>query len=198
MIKKAEQYAKKIYKDKHRLSGEPLLNHAIKVKDSLVNIGVEDTDILIASLLHHVISDKMTIHLEDIEKEFGKDVTVILKDFDKISNLPITIDSPNSLNKDYIIQTYLNLSHDLNVLLILLADKMHGSQTLHALDQDTKINSANRSLYIYAPICMLVGLDEFASELEKNAFRTLYPSEFYKIRNILRHGSLMTRNYLKI
>ena len=197
MIKKAEQFAKKIYKDKYRLSGESLHSHTIRVKDSLINIGVEDENILVASLLHHVISDNMNKHLVTIEKEFGKKIKKILKDFDKISNLPINIDSPNNVNKDYVIQTYLNLSNDLNVLLILLADKVQGSKTLHALDHEARLHSANRSLHIYAPICKLVGLSEFATELEKNAFRTLYPSEFYKIRNTLRQGSLMTRNYLK-
>ena len=197
MIKKAEHFAKKIYKDKYRLSGESLLSHATRVRDSLVDIGVEDKNILIASLLHHVISDNMVQHIESVKSKFGEEVNTTLEDFDKISNLSITIDSPNNLNKDYIIQTYLNLSNDLNVLLILLADKVQGSKTLHALDYETKLNSSNRSLYIYAPICRLVGLGKFASELEKNAFRTLYPSEFYKIRNILRQESLMTRNYLK-
>ncbi len=197
MIKQAEAYAKEIFKDRYRLSGESLLSHSIKVKNSLVEIGVDDSNVLIAALLHHVVSDNMTQQIDIIGNKFGVEVKTILENFDKISNLPINIDSPNNLNKEYVIQTYLNLSHDLNVLLILLADKMQGSKTLHALNHESKQNSANRSLHIYAPICKLVGLSEFSYELEKNAFRTLYPGEFYKIRNILSQGSLMTRNYLK-
>jgi len=196
-LKQAESFAKIIYKDKQRLSGESVYSHIIKVRYLLVKIGVQDKNVLIACLFHHVISENMREHLGDIQKKFGKEVTDILNHFDKISNLQIKIDSPKNLNKDYIIQTYLNLSNDLNVLLILLADKVEGSKTLHALSPEKKKNAANRCLYIYAPVCRLVGLSEFAMEIEKNGFRTLYPGEYYRIKRNLEKKSLMTKNYLR-
>jgi len=196
-LKQAESFAKNIYKDKKRLSGESVYSHINKVRYLLTKIGVQDENVLIACIFHHVISENMREHIGDIEKKFGKKVTEILSHFDKISNLQIKLDSPKNLNKEYIIQTYLNLSNDLNVLLILLVDKVEGSKTLHALPPEKKKESANRCLYIYAPVCRLVGLGKFAAEIEKNGFKTLYPGEYYRIKRMLEDRALMTRNYLR-
>jgi len=196
-LKRAESFAKEIYKNRVRLSGESVYSHINKVRNLLVKIGVRDENVLIACLFHHVISQNMRKYLNEVEKSFGKEVKEILNHFDKISNLQIKIDSPKNLNKEYLIQTYLNLSNNLNVLLILLADKVEGSKTLYALDPIKKKGSANRCLHIYAPICRLVGLGEFAMEIEKNAFRILYPGEYFRIRRILDKKAIMTKNYLK-
>ena len=196
-LKQAESFAKIIYKDRERLSGESVYSHINKVRHLMVKIGVQDEDVLVACLFHHVISENMREHLTEIKKKFGKEVTEILNHFDKISNLQIKIDSPKNLNKEYIIQTYLNLSNNLNVLLILLADKVEGSKTLYALSPEKKKESANRCLFIYAPVCRLVGLGEFAAEIEKNGFRILYPGEYYRIKKMLENRALMTKNYLR-
>ncbi len=196
-LKSAEIYAKEIFGERERLSGETVYSHINKVKNLLIDIGVQDENILTAALFHHVISEHLTQYLGEIESRFGHEVREILNHFDKISNLHIKIDSPNNLNKEYIIQTYMNLSNDLNVLLILLADKVEGSKTLYALDPVKRKDSANRCLNIYAPICRLVGLSKFAGVIEKNGFQTLYPSEYFKIKKMLKEKSVITNNYLK-
>lgn len=196
-IKKSELFAQRIYHNKQRLSGESVYSHVLNVRSLLEKVGVRDENVLIATVLHHVISENMQGYMPEIKKEFGTEVSEILSHFEKISNLQIKIDSPKNLNKEYITQTYLNLSHDQNVLIILLADKVEGSKTLYALDPEKRKSSSNRCLYIYAPICRLVGLNEFASEMEKNAFQMLYTGEYFKIENMLRDRSIITKNYLK-
>ena len=95
-IKKAYEYASVVHKDDVRKSGEEYMHHPLNVAYILTDL-YADSDTLSAALLHD------TIHigngdLEDIEKHFGKDITMLVKGITKINKLNLFTDSENHIN----------------------------------------------------------------------------------------------------
>lgn len=71
-IERAYQLAKRAHEGTLRRSGEPYIVHPVCAAIILVELGM-DTDSIVAALLHDVVEDT-EITLEEIRKEFGKDV----------------------------------------------------------------------------------------------------------------------------
>lgn len=72
----AAEFAAKKHKDQKRkgVNGEPYINHPIEVAYILANVGkIEDTDILIAAILHDTIEDTETSESE-VSNRFGENV----------------------------------------------------------------------------------------------------------------------------
>ena len=95
-IRKAYDYASKVHKNDVRKSGEDYMHHPLNVAYILTDL-YADSDTLSAALLHD------TIHignasLEDIKKEFGSDISFLVKGITKINKLNLFTDSENQIN----------------------------------------------------------------------------------------------------
>jgi len=88
------------------------------------------------------------------------------------------------------------MSKNLDVLLIILAEKTIDSYSIHALRESKRERSANRGINIYAPLCRFVGLDEYADEIEENCLKILDPREYTKIRKALKNKETVRKIYL--
>jgi GTP pyrophosphokinase len=73
MIKQAVIFAKKAHKGQKQATGEPYVNHPIKVAKLLKKWKQKD-EIITAGLLHDVVED-CNVPLKEIEKMFGKKVS---------------------------------------------------------------------------------------------------------------------------
>lgn len=68
--------------------GAPYINHPLEVADLLVNVGkVEDTDVLIAAILHDTVEDTETTK-EEIEELFGERVAKMVLEVTDDKSLP--------------------------------------------------------------------------------------------------------------
>ena len=68
--------------------GEPYINHPLEVANLLANVGkVEDTDVLIAALLHDTIEDTGTTK-EEIAQKFGENVSGMVLEVTDDKSLP--------------------------------------------------------------------------------------------------------------
>lgn len=68
--------------------GEPYINHPIEVANLLTNVGgVDDTDIVIAALLHDTVED-CGVSFEEIEKKFGPAVADYVRELTDDKSLP--------------------------------------------------------------------------------------------------------------
>ena len=77
-ILKALDFATKAHASQKRKNGKPYIIHPIRVANNLME---EDIETIVSALLHDVVEDT-EFELEDIEKEFGKEVREIV---DKLS-----------------------------------------------------------------------------------------------------------------
>src|SRR5258706_120785 len=75
----------------------------------------------------------------------------------------------------------LAMVHDVRVVLVKLADRLHNMRTLEYLDPDRQQKIARETLDIYAPIALRLGIGVVRGELEDLAFRYLEPEAFFTL-----------------
>lgn len=187
-IDRAQKIAKKYLEPITRLSGENLYDHAVQVFEKLKNNGVTDEDLLISALLHPLPEEDPEA-FNKVKGEFSPEVSKIVVQYHKSSSISIQNTSPNKFNEAYIIQTYLNLTEDMRVLVLKLANKTSNIETAHTLPQELKVKVAERALFLYAPIAKLIAADAFAKTLENEAFKILDPSEYIRLKEIIAEKS---------
>ncbi|HLL99977.1 MAG TPA: HD domain-containing protein [Pyrinomonadaceae bacterium] len=86
----AASFAAKRHKNQKRkgADGEPYINHPLEVAKLLANVGkVEDTDVLIAALLHDTVEDTETTR-EEITQMFGERVSGMVLEVTDDKSLP--------------------------------------------------------------------------------------------------------------
>ena len=76
VIDRAYQLAYDAHGEQKRRSGEPYITHPVQVAALLWELGM-DTDCVVAALLHDVVEDTPT-SLEEVSKQFGPDVALLV------------------------------------------------------------------------------------------------------------------------
>ena len=83
----AYEVANKYHIGQKRDSGEPYITHPVAVAFILLELGM-DTDTICAALLHDVVEDT-NCTLEDIKKQFGQDVAMLVDGVTKLGKIPL-------------------------------------------------------------------------------------------------------------
>ena len=174
-LKRVYFYAKKIYKNKTRQTGEPLITHPLSVAIILAEWGVDQLT-LEAALLHEVPEINLD-HYLTIEKKFGSKLVELIKSVDKIGTIKLRG------SKDYIFlenlrKMFISLAKDIRVVLVRLADRLHNVQTLDAIAISKQTRIAHETLEVYAPLAERMGMGKVKGELEDLVFPFLYPEEY--------------------
>lgn len=177
MIRKALNVSMDAHKEMRRKSGEPYIYHPLEVALICVEeIGLGPTSIICA-LLHDVVEDT-TITLKEIEKDFGPKVAQIIDGLTKIAE---NFEQTQSAQAENFRKMLLTLSHDVRVILIKLADRLHNMRTLSSMARNSQLKISNETIYIYAPLAHRLGLYQIKSELEDLYLRYTHPEEFKDI-----------------
>ncbi len=173
LIGRAYAFAEKAHAGKKRASGEPYFVHALSTAENLKNWGLDDTAVA-AGLLHDTVEDTPAT-LEDIKKEFGKEIAFLVDGVTKLDRVKYQGSQKQMENLRKMI---LALSEDLRVIFIKLADRMHNMRTLGALPKDKQKRIAQETEEIYAPLAFRLGMQSIAGELRDLAFPYLHPEEY--------------------
>jgi GTP diphosphokinase / guanosine-3',5'-bis(diphosphate) 3'-diphosphatase len=83
---------------------------------------------------------------------------------------------------EYIRKMVLSMSHDIRVLLVKLADRVHNMRTLGYMDATRQKRIARETLDIYAPLAGRLGMFRLKAELEDLAFFYLEPEAYKQIQ----------------
>jgi len=177
LVEKAWNFARLAHGDQKRLSGEPFITHPIKVALTLAQWKMDDISIA-AGLLHDTVEDGGATR-QDLEKEFGPEVTQLVEGVTKISGIHIK----GSTQQEFIEnlrKMILVMAKDLRVVIIKLADRLHNMQTLSSLSPERQLKNSQETLEIYAPLAERLGMGEVKGMLEDLAFPYVYPEEYEK------------------
>ena len=162
IIRRAFQMSMQAHANMRRKSGEPYIYHPVAVAQICVEeIGLGTTSI-ISALLHDVVEDT-NITLEEIETDFGPQVSKIIDGLTKTSGI---FDQGTSEQAENFRKMLLTLSEDVRVILIKLADRLHNMRTLDSMPRPKQLKISNETIYIYAPLAHRLGLYQIKSELE--------------------------------
>jgi len=175
------EFAKEAHEGQKRATGDPYVIHGLNTAMILFQWGL-DTVSIMAGLLHDTIEDA-GVKREEIEKEFGKDIAVIVAGVTKVSHIRLR----GSVEDEFVEnlrKMFLAMAKDLRVVLVKLADRLHNMRTLYALPQDKQERIARETLQIYAPLAERLGMGEVKGELEDLAFPYLYKSDYMRVKKI--------------
>ncbi len=180
-VEKAKDLARSVHKNQFRVAGDTYSDHTGRVNELLIGIGIDDENTLVASHLHHILDFDPNNFTQKILNDFGEEVLQIIKDYKGLTEGNFSNVSPENINESILVQNYLNIAKNPKTLLVRLADKTDNILSAHFLPQDQAIKVAERALYIYSPICKILGITKLSRILDDGAFKILDPKEYYRI-----------------
>ena len=162
LINKAYITARGAHQHQLRGSGESYINHPIAVAKIVADIGLDDIS-LAAALLHDAVEDT-EITLEEVERNFGKEVASIVDGVTKLERLQF--DSKEAQQAATMRKMLVAMARDIRVLVIKLADRLHNMRTLAGMSVEKQQRIAHETLDIYAPLAHRLGMQEMKQQLE--------------------------------
>src|SRR5690606_37790715 len=158
----------------------PYITHPVAVARILTDLQAGPST-LIAALLHDTVEDT-DLTLDEIEQEFGKDVSQLVDGVTKLNKLSFNVESQAENQQKML----LAMAKDIRVVLVKIADRLHNMRTLDSMAPEKQIRIAKETLEIYAPIAHRLDLIRMKAELEDRSLRYVDPSMYYKVSNLIK------------
>ena len=172
LLNKAYIFSMRAHGSQTRASGDPYFSHPVEVAGILADHKF-DSKTIITALLHDVVEDTK-YKLNDIEKNFGNEISYLVDGVTKLSKFEGRSDKFNQAENFR--KLLLATSKDIRVLLVKLADRLHNMRTIHHIkNEDKRKKIARETMEIYAPLAERLGMHEIRIELDDlsfQAFRT--------------------------
>ena len=177
-VQKAYNIAFEAHKEQKRRSGEPYIIHPVSVAIILADMEL-DKETIVAGILHDVVEDTV-MTLEDIEKEFGAEVALLVDGVTKLTQLSYSKDKVE-IQAENLRKMFLAMAKDIRVILIKLADRLHNMRTLEYQTPAKQREKARETMDIYAPIADRLGISKIKIELDDLSLMYLEPEKFNEI-----------------
>ncbi|MCP5267846.1 MAG: bifunctional (p)ppGpp synthetase/guanosine-3',5'-bis(diphosphate) 3'-pyrophosphohydrolase [Zoogloeaceae bacterium] len=171
LVRDAYAFADAAHRGQMRYSGEPYITHPLAVAGALAEWRM-DVQAVVAALLHDVMEDT-AVTKSEIGKRFGKQVAELVDGLSKLDK--IEFQSHQEAQAENFRKMLMAMAHDLRVVLIKLADRLHNLQTMSAVRLDKRKRIAAETLEIYAPIANRLGLNKVYRELQDLSFQLIHP-----------------------
>ena len=206
LIQRAYRVAEEAHREQKRHSGEPYINHCLAVASILADLRVPP-EVVAAGLLHDTVEDT-PITLNDIRRDFGPAIAVLVDGVTKLTNLPrvsrddqhaensnggngsepavvlpqsLVLGRKQDLVSETLRKTFLAMGEDVRVVIIKLADRLHNMRTLGFMPEPKRKRIAKETLDIFAPLANRLGIWQIKWELEDLGFRHLNPEKYKEI-----------------
>ena len=177
-IQRAYEVAKEAHGDQKRHSGEPYITHPVEVAIILAELEM-DKETIIAGILHDVVEDT-DMTLEQVEKEFGKEVAELVDGVTKLTQIKYSADKVE-VQAENLRKMFLAMAKDIRVIIIKLADRLHNMRTLQYMTREKQKEKARETMDIYAPIAQRLGISKIKIELDDLALKYSEPDVYYNL-----------------
>lgn len=178
MIEKAYRIADEAHKEQRRRSGEPYIIHPLCVAIILADLEL-DKETIVAGLLHDVVEDTI-MNSEEVEREFGSEVALIVDGVTKLTQLSYSADKVE-VQAENLRKMFLAMAKDIRVILVKLADRLHNMRTAKYWSPEKQREKARETMDIYAPIAHRLGISKIKVELDDLSLKYLEPEVYYDL-----------------
>ena len=117
------------HRGQKRRTGEPYISHPVAVACILADMKM-DYQTLMAALLHDVIEDT-PVEKATIQEKFGEQVANLVDGVSKLTQIEFV--SRAEAQAENFRKMVLAMAHDIRIILIKLADRLHNMRTLGSL-----------------------------------------------------------------
>ncbi|MDA3921343.1 MAG: bifunctional (p)ppGpp synthetase/guanosine-3',5'-bis(diphosphate) 3'-pyrophosphohydrolase [Salinisphaera sp.] len=173
-VRAAYEYGERQHRGQFRKTGEPYIYHPLAVARILADMRLDATT-LMAAILHDVIEDTTSAHAE-VAQQFGQEVADLVEGVSKLDKAQFH--SREAATAESFRKLMLAMTHDIRVILVKLADRLHNMRTLEGMVPSKRAKIARETLEIYAPIARRLGINSMRNELEELGFANLYPRRY--------------------
>jgi GTP pyrophosphokinase len=178
LIEKAYYFAQNAHKNQKRESGEPYFTHCCHVAAILMEFNL-DADTICAGLLHDTVEDT-PVRLEDLRKEFNKEVAHMVQGVTKISDLKFSSTDEETVENWR--KMLVAVAEDVRVILIKLADRTHNMRTMEVMPPEKQKFKAYETISLYAPLAQRLGMFTIKTDLEDLSFKYLHPEDYENLK----------------
>ena len=192
LVYDAYNFGKAAHKGQKRKSGEPYFIHCVAVATILADWGM-DKNMVISGLLHDTIEDT-NISKDDIINRYGEDVLHLVESVTNLSG--IKFNSRNHKKAENFMKMFISFANDIRAIIIKLADRLHNLRTISYLTKIKQRRLALESKEIFAPLAHRIGMNNIKMEMEDIIFSVLEPSNYKKIKNLVKANEKERKNYI--
>ncbi|MEX2181792.1 MAG: bifunctional (p)ppGpp synthetase/guanosine-3',5'-bis(diphosphate) 3'-pyrophosphohydrolase [Gemmatimonadaceae bacterium] len=181
LLVRAFRFSEKAHAGQTRLNGDPYVTHCVEVAKVLADLQLDSVTVA-SGLIHDVVEDT-AVTVEDVEREFGREVAQIVDGLTKIGHLPMA--SREERQVESYRKLLLSVAKDARVILVKLADRLHNMRTLEWMPDEKRARISLETRDLYAPMAHRFGLASMKAELEDLAFKWLEPEEYRNLAKLI-------------
>jgi len=193
LLEKAFEFAEKSHSEQKRESGEPFVNHPLRVALVISQMKL-DINAVIASVLHDVVED-CKIPISEIKSQFNEEASFLVNGLTKVNKIKYNEDG--NVEKENFRNMILAMAKDIRIVIIKLADRLDNMKTLWSLEPEKRRKKSLETLEILAPLAYRLGMSDIGAQLEDSAFPYVYGKEYKLTKRIVGKRSEELKNYLQ-
>lgn len=184
-VRQAYEFAEKAHRGQKRHSGEPYITHPVAVA-CIASHWKLDAAAIMAALMHDAMED-CGVSKADIEAQFGLQVADLVDGLTKLEK--INFHSRQESQAESFRKMLLAMAHDIRVILVKLADRMHNMRTMGSSPRSKWGRISQETMDIYVPIAHRLGLNMVYRELQDLSFQYLQPWRYEVLRKATQRAS---------
>ena len=138
-----------------------------------------DKETIVAGMLHDAVEDT-DMTLDDITREFGEEVALLVDGVTKLGQLSYSKDKLE-VQAENLRKMFLAMAKDIRVIIIKLADRLHNMRTLEFMTPEKQKEKARETMDIYAPIAQRLGISKIKTELDDLSLKYYQPEVYYQL-----------------
>src|SRR6478752_3796274 len=178
LIAHAFEFATRAHEGQERRSGEAFIHHPFGAAKICADLRLDDETIA-AALLHDVVEDT-DVGIDEVRVEFGEEIAQLVEGVTKLTRTQFK--SREQAEAENYRKMIVAMAHDVRVILIKLADRLHNMRTSEYWGKQTQIRKAKETLEVYAPLAHRLGIHALKWELEDLSFQILHPRKYEEIK----------------
>jgi guanosine-3',5'-bis(diphosphate) 3'-pyrophosphohydrolase len=178
LLERAFYFAAEKHEGQQRRSGEDFIHHPWGAAKICAELRLDEQTIA-AALLHDVVEDTDT-DIKEVRADFGDEIAQLVDGVTKLTR--VQFQSREQAEAENYRKMIVAMAHDVRVILVKLADRLHNMRTAEFWGRQKQIQKAKETIEVYAPLAHRLGINKLKWELEDLAFTTLHPRKYEEIK----------------
>jgi guanosine-3',5'-bis(diphosphate) 3'-pyrophosphohydrolase len=178
LLERAFYFAAEKHEGQQRRSGEDFIHHPWGAAKICADLRLDEQTIA-AALLHDVVEDTDT-DIKEVRAEFGDEIAQLVDGVTKLTR--VQFQSREQAEAENYRKMIVAMAHDVRVILVKLADRLHNMRTAEFWGRQKQIQKAKETIEVYAPLAHRLGINKLKWELEDLSFTTLHPRKYEEIK----------------